>query len=167
MTVPRYAAEALAAVKGSDVLFGPGVVRKGAVTVHFPPYLAAFPPCDRVIPQGADRTTQLPVKELLRLLKAYPKAQEIPDDTDVGTITLDVSRDGIKIARSGYYERSIAAKTDTLQPGEVFKIGVNQRYIIEALALVGEGATMASYGDLDPMLFRAGDRLAVVMPSRI
>lgn len=167
MTVPRSAVEALRSTRRSEAMCAPGLIRIGATTVHFPHWLVAFPPCDRIIPQGADRTTQLPVKELLRLLKAYPKAQEIPDDKDVGSITLDVSSEGIKISRSGYYERSIAAKTNTLQPGEVFKIGMNQRYIIEALALVGEGATMASYGDLDPMLFRAGDRLAVVMPSRI
>jgi len=168
MTVPRLAVAALDAIKGADdVLCAPGTIRKGATTVHFPPMIAFFPPCDRIIPQGADRTTTLPVKELLRLLKAYPKAQEIPEDNDVGNIILDVSSEGIKFTRAGYYERSIAAKTDTLQPGEVFKIGVNSIYLIEALELVGEGATMASYGDLDPLLIKNGERLAVTMPCRI
>lgn len=167
MTVPRLAVAALEAAKGGDVMCAPGIIRKGATTVRFPSFLVSFPPCDRIIPQGADRTTTLPVKELLRLLKAYPKTPEIALDKEYDNIVLDVSSDGIKITRAGYYERSIAAKTDTLQPGEVFKIGVNSYYLIEALELVGEGATMASSGDLDPMLIKVGERLAVVMPCRI
>lgn len=170
MTVPRLAVEALALVKGLDAMCAPGMIRKGAMTVRFPPFLLAFPPCDRIIPQGMDRTTILPVKDLRTLLKNYPKAYEIGgerSDLSRDNLVLTISEGSMKIARDGYFERSVAAETKGLQPGETFKIGVFLGYLFEALELVSEGASMGSSGDLDPLLITWGERRAVVMPCRV
>ena len=165
MTVPRFAADALRATKDTEAMCAPGFVRIGATTVRFHPWRAAFPPCDRIIPQGMERTTFLPVKELISLLKAYPKALEV-DVEESGNLLLHISEEEMKITRFGYFDRTVEAKTAGLQPGETFKIGVCLKYLISALELVGEGATTGTSGDLDPLLIQSGERLAVVMPCR-
>lgn len=176
-TVPRLALLPLKTLrKKTLVTFNPeGTLCQGDVTVHFTP-LDGFPMCDRIVPQYIGRTTVMPVSELLAALKAFPKPAKDQEEGWHGLITLADKK--MRLHRDGVFDSSFQAQTFFEASETPFfeatdkplRIGVDFRYLREALEFLGDGATLVTQStDLEPLLFLSADktRLSVLGPCCI
>lgn len=151
--LPFAAVRALARVKGLvGAVVGPtfGHFACGLTGVACKFTDATFPPYDQTIPTSSGRVVRGDIRAAL--------ASVPPNDR--GGVELRVAPGVVRIA-SNY--GSVDAAVD--YGGPEFRIGVNHRYLTEAL--VADAELRFGDTDLDPIRIDAPDYLAVVMPMRL
>ena len=146
----------------------PGLlVRQGGTTIAVKAIDAQFPPYLQVIPTDHKR-----------LVTAVERAAVVC--TDTRGLALECVPGGLKLSADhpdlGSASETIPAE---LNPESRFKLGLNARYLREALATIEDARVTLSFGgELDPMIVRgtedaamrhvhAASQLVVIMPMRI
>lgn len=144
------------------------LVRAGALTVRAKLVDAHFPPYRKVIPQRTEYAITIDRSELMSALRAVDPAI----DKNSGGVCLAVERDSVQvIAGDGGTESSDVVACEGGPADKVIKLGVNAKYLADALTAVGgDDVTLGLGGNLDPIVVRNGKDesvTAVVMPMMV
>ena len=126
-----------------------------------------FPDYRQVIP---DKWRTAAVVRVADLAAALKRADVIAKESRSHTLVLRVAPDQIRVSTSAVDGGSMAETLHTETDGPDIEIGVNARYMLDALAAAGDQVTLAMSDALDPIVVQYGGRTnlcAVVMPLRI
>lgn len=144
------------------------LVRAGDLTVRAKLVDAHFPPYRQVIPQRTEYAITIDRSQLMSALRAVDPAI----DKNSGGVCLAVERDSVQvIAGAGSTESSDVVACEGGPADKVIKLGVNAKYLADALTAVGGDDVMLGLGgNLDPIVVRNGKDesvTAVVMPMMV
>ena len=172
--VPRNAATLLAGIPEGervDLEVGGGLL---AVTTHGDAVVtltvklteAQFPPWEQVVPKDRKAKAQVSCAALSQSVQAVALAA----GERSGGITLRFEDDRIALSSQSpdHGDAGDEVEADG-RTGTGVPIGCNARYMLEALAAVGELAEVSAEGELDPMTVASldGSVLCVLMPMRV
>jgi DNA polymerase-3 subunit beta len=128
---------------------------------------AQFPPYSQVIPASSAQIVTCNRALLAEVVDAIGPCA----NARTGALTLSLSGTRLTVATHAATEGEAREALDVTRKGSRsdFAIGVNFRYLKDALASIDEGEVTLSFSDaLDPIVLRAKDgSVNVVMPFRI
>ncbi|THG36868.1 DNA polymerase III subunit beta [Adlercreutzia caecimuris] len=161
---PSFLAAAAAACAGHDVtlsasrnqlrISGPGVVMSTRG------YSKEYPKCDKFFEGDANCSARI---GRAVALDAARRAAVIPGTSPV---RLGFDDSGVTFVRSS--DRESMRETVDAEVSAPCEIGLNARYLVDALACLGDGAVNISMQDpLKPFILRAGSTEALLMPVRL
>lgn len=145
-----------------NVFFETGTVRFSAKVVE-----GTFPPYQQVIPTDSERTAQVPRVALLDTLKAVSVVIEGRGEG----ARIEFSKGSMRLLGQGHGSGDGADELPAEYEGPDIAIGMNPRYLIDALgALDSEEIQLRFGGELDPVVIvpaGAEDFVGVLMPVRL
>ena len=122
-----------------------------------------FPPYEQVIPKNEQYTAEVDRDAFLRAITRMPRSK-----TNRSHSVRMVVNGAIRLERHG--DEGTMSTTlpilRTTHTGPDSIIGVNASYLADAFSSGAEVVTARFGGELDPLRFDIGDRVAVVMPMR-
>lgn len=149
--------------------------RQGGTTLAVKPIDAQFPPFEQVIPTRHDRLITLDraalISTLERVKLVCTECRGARLRADFDTLQVSGDLDGATVSES--------LPAETRPDAETFTVGINPRYLLEALANVrGDRVTLACSDELAPVLVRSEEyaaayavtecpMLVVIMPMRV
>lgn len=123
---------------------------------------AAYPPYDQVIPKGHANTLTI---QRDRLLDGLRRASLMASDTRGVRLTLNGT---VTLESTDPDAGDVREELDAEYDGQPVTIGVNPKYLVEALAACGDEVVLRFGGELDPVLVDGGHGFTgVVMPMRV
>jgi DNA polymerase III sliding clamp (beta) subunit (PCNA family) len=125
-----------------------------------------FPPYGMVIPSVSYEAFHT-IIESARLTEALKQLPRLPPGRAQG-VTLRINGQMYLERETDQGKASVAVEpVDSTHRGDDFEVGLDGRYLIDALAAGEELCTIRFGGSLDPVRIEPGEKLAVLMPLRI
>lgn len=146
------------AVRNPEVFFRIGNTVTGTKLLE-----ATFPAYRQVLPSGCERSARVARETLIDATEA------VADVSRAKGLRLDFRGAAVRLESDSPDRGEGEAEVDCVLQGRPLRIGVEGRYLLEALrALRGEEVEIQLGGELDPIVMRAeGPALSLVMPMRI
>jgi len=153
-------AEVYSSRNSSHVRF---VIDGGGISIEITSKLvdSQYPPYHNVIPKSHKSLCEVNAGALVEACKLLVKLD------DSFNHTLEFSLNGALHIRGGGVSETLETTRNEGDKFEFGSYGANGQYFVEAASLPGQEVVIEIGDSLDPILFRQGSFLAVVMPKRV
>lgn len=127
-----------------------------------------FPPHQHMLPTARTHVAIVNRERLTRSLRAVALSGHSAEDKGYAGVKVSLAPGSVKLEANSPTAGESSDEIDVTFDGEPARFGANARYLLDWLTSVdAEQIEMSVDGELDPVVFSAGNSLGLVMPSRL